>query len=70
MLGTVKLINEICRWWPRGVMAKAMDCEIVVSEFVLQLRYYVHFRKNILGKGINPLILPEDKDKIISLLCF
>ena len=35
-----------------------MDCEIVVSDFVLQLRYYVHFRANTLGKGINPAILP------------
>ena len=24
-------------------MAKAMDCEIVVNEFELQSRYYVHF---------------------------
>ena len=36
---------------PRGVMVKAMNCGIVVREFVLQLRYYV-------GKGMNPLILP------------
>ena len=43
---------------PRGVMVKAMDCGIVVSEFVLQLRYYVYFRANTLGKGMNPLILP------------
>ena len=43
---------------PRGVMVKAMDCGIVVHEFVLQLCYYVHFRANTLGKGINPLILP------------
>ena len=42
---------------PRGVMVKAMNCEIVVSEFVLQSRYYVHFRVNTLGKGMNPLIL-------------
>ena len=42
----------------RGVMVKAMDCEIVVREFVLQSRYYVHFRANTLGKGMNPLILP------------
>ena len=27
-----------------GVMVKAMDCGIVVREFVLQSRYYVHFR--------------------------
>ena len=39
---------------PRGVMVKAMDCGIVVREFVLQLRYYVHFRANTLGKGMNP----------------
>ena len=44
--------------YPRGVMVKAMDCGIVLSEFVLQSRYYVHFRANTLGKGMNPLILP------------
>ena len=43
---------------PCGVMVKAMDCGIVVSEFVPQSRYYVHFRANTLGKGMNPLILP------------
>ena len=43
---------------PRGVMVKAMDCGIVVSEFVLQSRYYVRFRTNTLGKGMNPFILP------------
>ena len=43
---------------PRGVMVKAMDCGIAVREFVLQSRYYVHFRANTLGKGMNPLILP------------
>ena len=37
---------------------KAMDCGIVVRGFVLQLRYYVHFRANTLEKGMNPLILP------------
>ena len=36
---------------PRGVMVKAIDCSIVVSEFVLQSRYYVHFRANTFGKG-------------------
>ena len=43
---------------PSGVMVKAMDCGIVVREFELQSRYYVHFRANTLGKGMNPLILP------------
>ena len=43
---------------PRRVMVKAMDCGIVVSEFVLQSRYYVPFWAITLGKGMNPLILP------------
>ena len=40
---------------PREVMVKAMDCGIVVSEFVLQSRYSVHFQANTLGKGMNPI---------------
>ena len=48
---------------PRGVMVKAMNCGIVVREFVLQSRYYVDFRANTLGKGINPLILPPAMGK-------
>ena len=44
--------------YPRGVMVKAMDCRILISKLVLQSRYYVHFRANTLGKGMNPLILP------------
>ena len=38
-------------------MVKAMVYEIVTREFELQSRYYVHFRINTLGKGMNPLIL-------------
>ena len=48
---------------PRAVMVKAMNCGIVVREFVLQSRYYVHFRANTLGKGMNPLILPPAMGK-------
>ena len=46
-----------------GVMVKAMHCGIVVREFVLQSRYYIHFRANTLGKGMNPLILPPAMGK-------
>ena len=42
---------------PRGVMVKALDYGILVSEFERQSRYYVRCRTNILGKGMNPLIL-------------
>ena len=48
---------------PRGVMVKAMNCGIVVREIVLQSRYYVHFRANTLGKGMNTLILPPAMGK-------
>ena len=48
---------------PRGVMVKAMNCGIVVREFVIQSRYYVHFRANTLGKGMNLLILPPAMGK-------
>ena len=43
---------------PRDVIVKAMDCGIIVSKFILQLRYYIHFQANTVGKGMNPLILP------------
>ena len=43
---------------PRGVMVNALDSGIVVSELELRSRYYVHFRANTFGKGMNPLILP------------
>ena len=43
---------------PRGEMVKATDCGIILSEFVFQSHYYVHFRANTLGKGMNPIILP------------
>ena len=39
-------------------MVKAMDCGIIVREFVLQSHYYIHFQANTLGNGMNPLILP------------
>ena len=53
-----KIFNLQQGGYPRGVMVKVMDCRIVVSKFVFQSHYYVHFRTNTLRKGINPLILP------------
>ncbi len=50
---------SIASWrCPCGVKVKVVDCRIVVSEFVLQSCYYVHFQANTLGKSMNPLILP------------
>ena len=54
---------------PRGVMVKAMDCGIVEREFVLQLRYYVHFRANTFGKGNEPPYPPSNGlDSITTIL--
>ena len=47
---------DLTRNWC-SVMVKTMDSGIVVSEFELQSRYYVHFRTNALKEGMNPLIL-------------
>ena len=40
--------------YPRGVMVKAIECRIIVNEFVLQSCNYVHFRANTLGKAMKP----------------
>ena len=55
-LGTNTVVKKL-RECHCGVMVKATDCGIVVSEFELQLRYYVHFGTNTLGKCLKPLIL-------------
>ena len=44
---------------PRGVMVKAMNCGIVVREFVLQSRYYVHFRANTPWERYEPPYSPS-----------
>ena len=41
---------------PRGEVAKELDCDIVVSEFEIKSRYYVHFQTKTIGKGMNCLI--------------
>ena len=38
------------------VVANMLDSDTVESEFELQLRYYIHFQMNTLGKGFNPRI--------------
>ena len=40
----------------RRVIVKVINCRIVVSEFKLQSRYYVHFWTNTLGKDSYLLI--------------
>ena len=63
VIGAFGTVTKGLKGCPRGVMVKAMNCGIVVREFVLQSRYYVHFRANTLGKGMNPLILPPAMGK-------
>ena len=40
----------------REVPVVSLDCNIVVCEFELQWRCYVHFRTNTPGKSMNPPI--------------
>ena len=54
-LNKSELNFQTLEWFPRGVVVKAMDCGIVVREFVLQSRDYIHFRANTFGNGMNPL---------------
>ena len=42
----------------RSEVVNVLVRDIVVSEFDIQSRYYVHFRINTRGKGMNPLIRP------------
>ena len=44
---------------PRGVMVKAMDCGIVVSEFEFQSRYYDDFRVNTIWERYEPPYPPS-----------
>ena len=41
-------MGQINRWASSsGILAYVLGCNIVVSEFELQYRYYVHFRTNV-----------------------
>ena len=44
-----------------------LDNNIVVSEFELKSRYYVHFRTNTHGKSMNSLIYPGIDYKVPQL---
>ena len=43
-------------WHGAGV--NVLNSDIVINKFELQSSYYVQFRTNTLGEGMNPLILP------------
>ena len=53
----LSILSFYLRGCPCDVMVKAMDFGIAISEFKLHSSYYVHFRANTLGNGMNPLIL-------------
>ena len=50
-------------------MAIVMDCGLVVSEFELQSCYYVHFRTNTFGKGMN-FFVPQAMGWTVSVRFF
>ena len=41
-------------------MAEVLNCNLEESEFRLQLRFYIHFWTNALGKDMDVLIPPSD----------
>ena len=47
-------------------MANVLDCDIVVSEFEIHSRNYVHFRTYSLKKGINALLQPDNGYTVIQ----
>ena len=50
-------------------MTNVLDCDILVSEFELQSRYYIYFRATTLGKDMNPLTTTSNKlNSIIAIL--
>ena len=46
--------SKLIGGYPRGVVVKALNYRIVISEFELQSRYYVLFRTNTLWEGYEP----------------
>ena len=50
--------------YPCGIETNALGCDIVGSEFEFQLRYYFHFRNNIILKGMNSLIKLRKDSKV------
>ena len=38
----------------RGVAVNVLDCNILISEFELQSRFYVHLRTNTFGERYEP----------------
>ena len=50
-------------------MINALDRGIILRKFELQSRYYIPFRTNTLGKGMNPLLLPYMR-YIVPLVSF
>ena len=50
-------------------MVKELDYDIAINEFELQSRYYVYFRTNTLGKGMNALS-PLAKSYIVTSCSF
>ena len=70
-LFVLRIITWNSRNTTSGVVADVLDCDTVVREFELQLRYCIHFMTNTLRKGMNPTVpIPDNylKRTIIVLL--
>ena len=50
------MCEDVLRESPYGIVANVLDCDIVVSDFELQLRHCINFRTNNLKKGMYSLM--------------
>ena len=55
---------------PSGVVANVLNCDILGSEIKILMRYYVHFPTNILGIGMNLLILSTPLNRTTIVFFF
>ena len=51
-----------------SIVANMLHYDIIVNRFELQLRYYIHFRTNIIRKGMNPFIPGYESDSTTTVL--
>ena len=60
------IVHSFVKW--KIVITKFLYCDVVVSKFELQSRYYVHFWTTALEKGMNLFILPYGDNSVTAVL--
>ena len=55
---------------PLGIVGTMLGCDIVLSKFELQSRYYIHFQTHTFWKGINFPTLTAMSEVVLLLLFY